>query len=249
MTIDFEHDRGGESGILKGCHKRELFTLFDRIDNFTWIQYYLMTLTQPANSGALVNQPAPLFELRTIQGHTVSLADYRGKKNVILWFSRGFTCNFCRTHMNDMTLNYEAVQKIDTEIIQVAPNLMYTAQSYFPPQSPPYPFICDPDKRLFAVYSLGDRGVLEATKNTVISFTLPFTESVKAGVETIRASWVDTMNRNFLQRLQHHALTAMEQGVFVIDREGIIRHRQILAALDEIPSAEALVNLTLHCCS
>lgn len=208
-----------------------------------------MTRIQPANSGALVNQPAPLFELPSIQGYTVALADYQGQKNVILWFSRGFTCNFCRTHMNDMTLNYEAVQKINTEIIQVAPNLSYTAQSYFPPETPPYPFICDPDKRLYAVYSLGDRGVLEATKNTVISFTAPFTESLKAGVETIRASWVDTMNRNFLQRLQHHALTAMEQGVFIIDRDGIIRHHQILNALDDIPPAETLVNLTLQLCS
>ena len=191
---------------------------------------------------------APLFELPSIHGGTVSLADYRDQKNVILWFSRGFTCNFCRNHMNDMAHNYEAVRAINTEIIQVSPNLHHTAQSYFPPDTPPFPFICDPDKRLYAVYGLGDRGVLEATKNTVISFTAPLAQGVRAEVETIRASWVDTVNRNFLRRLQHHALTAMEQGVFIIDRQGIIRYQQILGALDEIPTAEALVEVTARVC-
>lgn len=208
-----------------------------------------MPTNHPAPVSANVGEPAPLFELPSIQGQTISLADYRDKQNVILWFSRGFTCNFCRNHMSDMTRNYEAVQAINTEIIQVSPNLFNTAQQFFPPETPRFPFICDPDKRLYAVYGLGDRGVLEATKNTVISFTAPFTQSVGAGVETIRASWVDTMNRNFLSRLQHHALTAMEQGVFIIDRQGIVRYRQILAALTEIPSADEIVDLTVKLCS
>lgn len=199
-------------------------------------------------ASATVGEPAPLFELPSIQGQTISLADYQHKQNVILWFSRGFTCNFCRNHMNDMARNYEAVQAINTEIIQVSPNLFHTAQQYFPPETPRFPFICDPDKRLYAVYGLGDKGVLEATKNTVISFTAPFAQSVEAGVETIRASWVDTVNRNFLSRLQHHALTALEQGVFIIDREGIVRYRQILPALADIPSAEEVVDLTVKLC-
>ncbi|MBP7999939.1 MAG: redoxin domain-containing protein [Chloroflexi bacterium] len=189
-----------------------------------------------------------MFELPTIQGHTVALRNYREQKNVILWFSRGFTCNFCRSYMDDMVRNYPAVQATQTEIIQVSPNLHYTAQSYFPPETPPFPFVCDPDKRLYAVYGLGDRGVLEATKNTVISFTAPLAQGLQAELETIRASWVDTMNRNFLRRLQHHALTAMEQGVYIIDRQGVIRYRQVLGALDMIPTAETLVQLTVELC-
>lgn len=199
---------------------------------------------------AEVGDPAPLFELPSIHSGTITLAQFQEQKNVILWFSRGFTCNFCRGHINDMSRNYAAVQAIDTEIIQISPNLLYTAQSYFPADAPPFPFICDPDKRLYAVYGLGDRGVLEATKNTVISFTAPLVMGgVRAEAETIRASWVDTVNRNFLRRLQHHALTAMEQGVFIIDKQGVIRYRQVLGALEEIPSAEELVDWTARLCA
>jgi signal transduction histidine kinase len=43
-----------------------------------------------------VGQPAPLFSLPSVQGATVDLGAYRGRQNVIVWFSRGFTCPFCR---------------------------------------------------------------------------------------------------------------------------------------------------------
>jgi hypothetical protein len=29
---------------------------------------------------------------------TVDLASYRGRSNVVVWFSRGFTCPFCRVY-------------------------------------------------------------------------------------------------------------------------------------------------------
>ncbi len=35
-------------------------------------------------------KPAPDFELTDLQGHTVRLSDYRGRKKVVLAFLRGF---------------------------------------------------------------------------------------------------------------------------------------------------------------
>ncbi len=40
----------------------------------------------------------------------------------------------------------------------------------------------------------------------------------------------------------------MEQGVYIIDRQGVIRYRQVLGALDMIPTAETLVQLTVELC-
>jgi peroxiredoxin len=37
-----------------------------------------------------VGQVAPDFELTDVQGRTVRLSDYRGRKNVVLVFTRGF---------------------------------------------------------------------------------------------------------------------------------------------------------------
>jgi hypothetical protein len=68
------------------------------------------------------------------------------------------------------------------------------------------------------------------------------------GIETVRASWIDVANKNFLRRLHHHALTAVEQGLFIIDKQGIIRYRQTYSPLDEIPSGEELLTMTLAVC-
>jgi len=38
-----------------------------------------------------INTPAPEFELTDFNGRTVHLSDYRGEKNVVLVFNRGFT--------------------------------------------------------------------------------------------------------------------------------------------------------------
>ena len=41
-----------------------------------------------------VGQPAPTFKLPSAQGPDIGLEDYRGKKNVIVWFSLLIT-NVC----------------------------------------------------------------------------------------------------------------------------------------------------------
>ncbi|MBK8419964.1 MAG: redoxin domain-containing protein [Anaerolineales bacterium] len=41
-------------------------------------------------SRAELNKPAPNFTLTDYKGNEVSLADFQGKKNVLLVFNRGF---------------------------------------------------------------------------------------------------------------------------------------------------------------
>jgi peroxiredoxin Q/BCP len=196
---------------------------------------------------ARVGQEAPDFSLPSIQGDTISLADYTGKRNILLWFSRGFTCNFCRGHMENIATGYDMLIDRGVEIIQIAPNLSETAQRYFEAKMPRHPFICDPDKRLFGVYELGDAGSLEATRNTFVSFSTAFMTGV--GVETVKASWVDVMNRNFIRRLHHHALTAVAQGLFIIDRNSVIRYRLVISPVETIPTAQELMSLVDALCA
>ena len=78
----------------------------------------------------IVGHPAPLFSLTSVQGATVELATYRGRSNVVVWFSRGFTCPFCRVYMDGMTEGYEGLREAGTEIIQVGPNLLQAARTF-----------------------------------------------------------------------------------------------------------------------
>jgi peroxiredoxin len=196
---------------------------------------------------AAVGQPAPLFSLTSVQGEPIELSAYRGRRNVVVWFSRGFTCPFCRVYMDGMREGYDLLRTTGTEIIQVGPNLPQAARIFFGHSPTPYPFVCDPDKRLFAVYGLGDRGALEATRSAVVSFSYAFTHG-DTGPQ-LRGAWLDVMNRNFVRRLHHHAMTAMEQGIFLVDRDGVIRHRSVVGPLDPVPRAARLAELARTHCS
>jgi len=193
-----------------------------------------------ANQSALSGEMAPDFSLPSVQGSSVSLANYRQQSQVILWFSRGMTCNFCRGYMDNIIVHYDTLLDHGIEVIQIAPNLLESARRFFV-EPPPYPFVCDPDKRLYAVYGMGDRGVLEAARNAVVSHSISAV-SGELGT-TLRGSALDIFNRNFLRRLHHHALTAVEQGIFLIDKTSVIRYAQRLGAIEKIPTGEDLLAL------
>jgi peroxiredoxin len=206
-----------------------------------------MTAAEIAPPGPpTVGAMAPRFSLPALSGATVDLASYRGRSNVIVWFSRGFTCPFCRVYTDGMRAGYHALRAADTEVIQVAPNLLESARRYFGGSILPFPFVCDPDKRLYAVYGLGDLRALEATRTAVVSFARAFTHG--DAVNQIRGAWFDVMNRNFLRRLHHHAMTAQEQGIFLVDKEGVIRHLTVVGPIDPVPGGEELADLArTHC--
>jgi hypothetical protein len=80
----------------------------------------------------------------------------------------------------------------------------------------------------------------------VVSFSYAFTHG-DTGPQ-LRGAWLDVMNRNFVRRLHHHAMTAMEQGIFLVDREGVIRHRSVVGPLDPVPRGDSLAELVrTHC--
>jgi peroxiredoxin len=205
-----------------------------------------LTVMRPADHAAAIGQTAPLFVLPAIDGGTVALDSYRGRRHVIVWFSRGFTCAFCRNYIDRILDGYGTLLASETELIQVAPNLVEGAREFFAPAPLPYPFVCDPDKRLYAVYGLGSLGALEATRAAVVSFSHAFATG-GSGAQ-MRGAWLDVVNRNFIRRLHHHATSALEQGLFLVDKEGIVRHRIIVGPLDPIPSAAVLAGLVTTYC-
>jgi peroxiredoxin len=193
-----------------------------------------------------IGDAAPLFCLPSLSGATVDLASYRGRSNVVVWFSRGFTCPFCRVYTDGVRAGYEALRAAETEVIQVAPNLLNSARRYFGESILPFPFVCDPDKRLYAVYGLGDLRALEATRTAVVSFAYAFTHG--DSVNQVRGAWLDVVNRNFVRRLHHHAMTAQEQGIFLIDKAGVIRHTAVVGPIDPVPGGAKLADLArVHC--
>ena len=61
--------------------------------------------------GIAVGEPAPSFRLPTAQGAEIGLEDFRGQKNVIVWFTKGMACPFCRSQMSQLARAYADIQK------------------------------------------------------------------------------------------------------------------------------------------
>jgi peroxiredoxin len=56
---------------------------------------------------AKIGSLAPDFKLLATNGQNVSLTDFRGKSNVIVFFIRETTCPQCRTHVAQLGRMYE----------------------------------------------------------------------------------------------------------------------------------------------
>ena len=115
---------------------------------------------------ASVGQPAPLFTLPSVQGPTIDLKSYRGHQSVIVWFSRGFTCHFCRGYMQGVIEGYQGLLAQATEIIQVTPNFLESARAFFRPDPVPYPVVCDPDSA--ATREIEGTGLGLATTKSIV---------------------------------------------------------------------------------
>jgi putative peptide zinc metalloprotease protein len=192
-----------------------------------------------ADNQVKVGSPAPELALESVQGPTVKLSDYRGRQNVVIWFSRGYNCPFCRRYMAQLDQAHDKFVAANTHVLEIGPNVLKPARIYFQRQPIKFPFLCDPSKAAYLRFGLRDQGPIEANINTIRSFGWAYLHG--DGINTTRIAAGDTFTEGFVGRLYHHALTAMQQGVFIVDRDGIVRYANAFKPLDTIPPTEEIL--------
>ncbi len=185
--------------------------------------------------------PAPRFRLESVQGPIVDLAEFHHQQNVLIWFSRGFTCPFCRRYMAQLSLAYPRYQVLNCEIVQISPDLLLQARLFFKNYSLAFPFLCDTDKRAYSAYGLRDMGTLRSAADTVVSFSAALARGEFA--QTFYASWLDTFATGFdaPKRLAEHGFHEMEQAMFVVDSGGEIQFSRVFGPLENIPGNDELL--------
>ena len=97
---------------------------------------------------------APDFKLLATNGQNVSLTDFRGKNNVIVFFIRETTCPQCRTHVAQLGRMYEQFKEAGTEVIVILGEGMEKAREYADGVGLPFPILCDPDRAVYSLYEL-----------------------------------------------------------------------------------------------
>jgi thioredoxin-dependent peroxiredoxin len=97
---------------------------------------------------------APDFKLTATNGQEVSLKNFRGKSNVIVFFIRETTCPQCRTHVTHLGQLYNQLREAGTEVIVILGEGEQKSRAYAESIGLPFPILCDPDRAVYHLYEL-----------------------------------------------------------------------------------------------
>lgn len=119
--------------------------------------------------------PENLDELSFLdtEGNEIRLSDYRGKKNVVLVFTRGFSgilCPLCATQTSRLISNYPEIQQRGSEVLLVYPGkerldefIAAAQKAESQVDSVPFPIVLDPDLAAVKFFDIVDELALPST--------------------------------------------------------------------------------------
>ncbi len=99
-----------------------------------------------------VGDNAPAFTLKDAQGHDVSLADFKGKKNVVLIFYPGDMTPGCTLQLCAVRDDWSKFQKADTIVFGVNHGDVDSHQAFAKKYSYPFPLLVDTGKKISTKY-------------------------------------------------------------------------------------------------
>jgi len=105
---------------------------------------------------SLVSKAAPDFSLPALDGTTVSLADFRGKKKVVVSFWASW-CGPCKMEMPSLKHFYEVQRKKSDRFEFLAISIDDTrrpAEDYAAKMKLPFPVLLDPDSKTADAYGV-----------------------------------------------------------------------------------------------
>lgn len=155
---------------------------------------------------------APPLRLPSGQGPEIGTDDYRGRKKLIVWFTKGFGCAFCRTHMAQMVRMYPEIRDRDAEILEVTISRPEQARLYLKKFSLPFPYLCDPEYRARTSWGLSARSQPLSR----------YVQNMFWGIRNNPASDFGPPDRPPLAELPR-LLADDDMGFFVLDRTGVVR--------------------------
>ncbi|MBW4498271.1 MAG: peroxiredoxin [Scytonema hyalinum WJT4-NPBG1] len=123
-------------------------------------RFFRNFLPIPASNILQLGHTTPDFQLPDItNGTVVKLSDYRGKKPVLLAFTRIFTeknyCPFCYPHIKSLNENYEQFQNRGIEVLMMTSTDERQSQIVVKDLSLKMPLLSDPTCRVFRTYQVG----------------------------------------------------------------------------------------------
>jgi len=114
----------------------------------------------PSGVTLKVGDQAPDFTLKASDGKTYSLADYRGKKAVVIaWFPKAFTRG-CTLECKSLAANGDRLRKYDVAYFMASVDVVEDNTRFAESEKADFPLLSDSDKSVAARYGvLAPRGM------------------------------------------------------------------------------------------
>ena len=184
---------------------------------------------------------APGFSLPAINREgAVSLDEYRGKQPVLVGLFRGLSCPFCRRHLVQLSATQEKLKPAGVETLGVVNSTLDRARLYFKYRPTRIPLAADPEVTTHQAYGLPAFQVADTTQwpyrvtvedlgrvrlNPTGELPAPLS-ALEIGAELNRRDGFE-MTQVDEQIAAAHG--GQLDGLFLLDREGIVRWAHIEA--------------------
>ncbi|TAE27029.1 MAG: peroxiredoxin [Candidatus Kapaibacterium sp.] len=148
---------------------------------------------------ATVGQPAPDFALKTKTAEgpsTISLADYRGKNVVLLFFPMAFT-GVCTNELCSVSGGLELYNSLNAQVFGISVDSPFTLEVFAQKNNISFPLLSDFNKEASTAY--------------------------------------DALYGNFVPGVWD-LQGVSKRSAFVIDKEGVLRHAEVLEDARELPN-------------
>ena len=166
---------------------------------------------------------APEFRLPVAQGGEMGPADFRGRANLVLWFSKGLTCPFCRRNMAQLGQRYPEFRARGAEILQVTHNTFDEGRRYLGHYPIVFPYLCDPDRSAHERYGLA---MIPAALSTIVRSGIAYTTDLMLRGQTTPSP---------VPYFKRYPGKDSPQAVFIVDRTGVIRFAYGLQSTETLP--------------
>lgn len=192
----------------------------------------------------------------------VSLADFRGRRAVMIGFFRGLHCPFCRRQIAQLGAAQPALAALGVETIAVVNTPLERAQLYFRYRPTPLVLLSDPDCRTHRMFGIPRIEFVEPGGGPVqwprtrpedfAAARIDPTGELGAPTQPMEANGVLNRRDGFELTAADEAIVAVHAaqfaGQFLVDRGGIVRWRWTEAPtsaneLCRFPSAAEMIEV------
>lgn len=197
-------------------------------------------------------EQAPDFTLPAVEREgTVSLADFRGRRPLLLALFRGVYCPFCRRAIAQMGITREKLQAVGVESLGIVATRPEHARLFFRFRPTRLPLAADPELITHRSYGVPKPPVTPELMRDLQSVRINPTGELAAPMPILEAN--DALNRldgfepTETDRDDSQRVFPQLKGQFLIDRDGIVRWVNIegategLAGIGKFPTDEELL--------